>query len=338
MDLFIDTYGTKIGSSGERIVLSFPNIKEKKEYPARRISKIIILRPASLTTHAVQLALKYDVDIVYLGSFGKPVGRFFSSEPKGLATLRRAQLETSVSVEKSFDIAKEFVRGKCANQIEYLRYLGYIYKKDFSKELLQAQTIFDTIDRLPVSEKSKEQLLGIEGYIADRYFFGLKKLYKFPGRKPQGRDPFNSAFNYAYAILRNEVEKQCLYIGLDPYLGLYHVERYGKMALVYDLIEEFRVPVVDSVIFPLFVEKKLNKKNHFEQVGHGQYQLSAEGKAVVVKAVKKTRLSETTVWRGKNYTLEDIIKNQVQALARHFLDKEKHYQPFSIAKLLTKYE
>src|ERR1700679_388325 len=129
MDLLIDTYGTRIGASGERIVLSFPKNEEKKEYPIRRVDKIVILRPASLTTNAVQLALEHDVDIVYLGAFGKPVGRIFSSEPKGLASLRNAQLEVSNS-DKSFDLARAFVKGKCANQISHIRYLGFQYKKD----------------------------------------------------------------------------------------------------------------------------------------------------------------------------------------------------------------
>jgi CRISPR-associated protein Cas1 len=260
MDLLIDTYGTRIGSSGERIVLSFPNVEEKKEYPIRRVEKIVILRPASLTTNAVQLALEHDVDIVYLGAFGKPIGRIFSSEPKGLASLRKAQLEASNDPDKSFGLAKALVKGKCTNQISYIRLLGYRYKKDFSKEILQAETIFDSIEFLSASEKSKEQLLGIEGYIADRYFACLRKLCRFPGRVPQGRDKYNSMLNYGYGILYNEVERMCLYVGLDPYLGLYHSERYGKPALVLDLVEEFRVPIVDMAIFPFFVSKEVNKR------------------------------------------------------------------------------
>ncbi|MDE2038291.1 MAG: hypothetical protein KGI69_03680 [Patescibacteria group bacterium] len=54
MDLLIDTYGTRIGATGERIKPSFPNVKAGKEYPIRRLDKIVILRPASLTTHAVR--------------------------------------------------------------------------------------------------------------------------------------------------------------------------------------------------------------------------------------------------------------------------------------------
>jgi CRISP-associated protein Cas1 len=336
MDLIIDTYGTRIGCTGERISLSFPNTKEKKEYPIRRINKIVILRPASLTTHAVELALEHDVDIVYLGSFGKPIGRIFSSEPKGLASLRKAQLEVSIS-EKSFELAKSFVKGKCSNQISYLRYLGYQQNKNFEKEIIQAETILDTIERLPSTEKSKEQLLGIEGYIAERYFSVLKKLYLFPGRKPQGRDKFNSALNYGYGMLYNEIERVCLYVGLDPYLGLYHSERYGKPALVLDLVEEFRVPVVDSAIFPLFLTKKLGKKSHFEKVSKGEYLLSAEGKYLVVGAVLE-RLNETTRWQGKHYTLKAIIENQIRALARYFLSRERKYFPFDITPILSKHE
>jgi len=340
MDLLIDTFGTRIGSSGERIVLSFPKVKEKKEYPIRRVEKIVILRPASLTTNAVQLALEHDVDIVYLGAFGKPIGRIFSSEPKGLASLRKAQLEVSNSPEKSFALAKAFVKGKCANQISHMRLLGYQHKKDFSNELIQAETMFETIDFLPGSDKSKERLLGTEGYIADRYFACLRKLCKFPGRVPQGRDKYNSMLNYGYGILYNEVERMCLYVGLDPYLGLYHSERYGKPALVLDLVEEFRVPIVDMAIFPLFVSKEVNKRKFFERIssptgkkGKGQYQLSPEGKAVVVKAVMY-HLYREAKWDGKEYAMKRIIENQIRSLARYFVGKESRYKGFDTTTVL----
>lgn len=326
-DLLIDTFGTRIGSSGERIVLSFPHEKKKKEYPIRRLDKIVILRPASLTTNAVQLALEHDVDIVYLGAFGKPIGRIFSSEPRGLASLRKAQLEASTNPVKSFNLARAFVKGKCANQLNHMRFLGYQHKKDFSKELLQAQTIFDSIDFLPALDKSKSQLLGIEGYIADRYFSCLRKLCKFPGRVPQGRDKYNSVLNYAYGILYNEVERMCLYVGLDPYLGLYHSERYGKPALVLDLVEEFRVPIVDKAIFPLFISKEIGKRKYFERIEKGNYQLSAEGKALVVESVMR-HLYGLAMWRDKEYAMKQIIENQIRALARHFTGKETAYEAF----------
>ncbi len=84
MDLLIDTYGTFIGATGERITLSMPGplppvpkgrtrrpkdaltnrTRIKKEYPIRRLDKIVILRPSSISMHAVELALEHEEDIV----------------------------------------------------------------------------------------------------------------------------------------------------------------------------------------------------------------------------------------------------------------------------------
>ncbi len=336
MDLLIDAYGTFIGSSGERIVVRVPNgygkKRIKKEYPIRRLKKIIVLRPSSISTHAVKLALEHEVDIVYLGSFGKPIGRIFSSEPKGIATLRRMQLDVSNS-PRAFELAKLFVLGKAKNQISHLAYLGMKHNKDVSTEKLQAEAVLQSLQYMRGDKKDCGRLLGIEGYVAERYFSGLKKFYGFKNRKPEGRDKFNSAFNYGYGILYNEMERACLYVGLDPYLGLYHTEGYGKPSLVLDLVEEFRVPIVDSAVFPLFLNKNLTKKGMFDLVGKNQYQLSTKGKGLLVEAVLK-RLNQEVVWKGKRRTVKAALEEQVRSLARYFKGEESVYTPFDYTVLI----
>ncbi len=349
MDLLIDTYGSFIGATGERITVSLPVprkplgggrrrkrgtavklLRVKKEYPVRRLAKIVILRPSSISMHAVQLALEHEVDIVYLGAFGKPVGRIFSSDPKGLATLRRAQLTTSSDPAKSFELARTFVVGKCRNQIRFMRHLADRYGAENAKERMQAEAVFESIAKLLPSNRVNEELLGLEGSIAERYWQGMKSLFKFPGRIPQGRDKFNSALNYGYGILYNEVERACLYIGLDPYLGLYHSERYGKPALVLDLVEEFRVPVVDAAVMPLFISQELGKRGDFEQVSKIEHRLSAQGKSKVVEAVLK-RLESKVLHHGKRRTLRNTITEQSELLSRVFLEKAPLYVPFEYA-------
>lgn len=346
MDLLVDTYGTFIGATGECITISLPGSKPplppgrkrrkiglpkpprvKKEYPIRRLNKIVILRPSSISMHAVQLALEHEVDIVYLGAFGKPVGRIFSSDPKGLATLRRAQLVASSDPIKSFELARTFVTGKCRNQIRFMRHLADRYGAENAKERMQAEAVFESIAKLLPNNRVNEEMLGLEGSIAERYWQSMRTLFKFPGRIPQDRDKFNSALNYGYGILYNEVERACLYIGLDPYLGLYHSERYGKPALVLDMVEEFRVPLVDATIIPLFINKEIGKRGDFERVSRNEYRLSAQGKSKVVGAVLK-RLDQKVAHRGKKRTLRAAITEQSELLARIFLEKEKTYAPF----------
>ena len=99
------------------------------------------------------------------------------------------------------------------------------------------------------------------------------------------------------------------------------------------MVEEFRVPVVDSAIIPLFLEKKLGKKGDFEKMSKNEYQLSSEGKAKVVEAVFE-RLNQEIKWRRKKRTLQAVIKEQSQALARYFLGKESGYVAFDFSLLL----
>jgi len=72
-------------------------------------------RPSSISTGAVELALEHDIDIVYLGAFGKPIGRIFPNHPKGLVELRRAQL-AFVTSPGALALAKQFAQGKTENQ------------------------------------------------------------------------------------------------------------------------------------------------------------------------------------------------------------------------------
>ena len=180
------------------------------------------------------------------------------------------------------------------------------------------------------SQVQRDRLFGTEGVIAERYFSCLQKLHPFPGRKPRGRDKFNSAFNYGYGILYNEVERACLYVGLDPFMGLFHTERAGKPSLVLDLVEEYRVPIVDSMVFPLFLKGQMEKADNFVSVGTGAYRLSNDGKRKVVEAVYD-RLNEQVDWDGKRRTVKAVIYHQMQSLGQHFTGKRDRYIPFSFS-------
>jgi len=329
MELHITIYGTKVSCTKERIVLSFPKVegveRPKEEYPIRQLEKITIFCPISLTSSAILLAWKFDVDISFQG-YLRPYGRFVSSEPKGLAATRRAQLETAISPEKTIAFAKLIVKGKCLNQIDHMRYWAGFYGKDLSSEIEQARAILEKVDAVPATEKGKEVLRGIEGHVATRYYLALRKLFIFPGRRPQGRDKFNSALNYGYGIMYNEIGKACFGAGLDPTLGIFHAEGYGKASLEYDLVEEFRVTMVDSVIFPLFIEDKIDREKCFKRTSQYSFELSKKGKTLILKTIL-LRLNEKFPWKGQSLALKAVVKEQSRSMAKAFQEKEQ-YMPF----------
>lgn len=58
-------------------------------------------------------------------------------------------------------------------------------------------------------------------------------------------DPVNACLSLAYALLTRTFSTALTTVGLDPRVGLYHVERPGRPALALDLMEPFRPIVAD---------------------------------------------------------------------------------------------
>lgn len=326
MDVIVNTHGTRVRCTSERLVLTSPTSQEKTEYPIRRVKKIVIMVSASISSEAVHLALEHGVDIVFMNHYGRPAGRIFPSTPKGTGNLRRAQLRYSDSPER-LNLALQLVLAKVQSQYCLLESLAAGEKRDLSSYLKQINQVYTTLQFEKLCSESR--LLGFEGRAAEQYFSGLRQLCDFPGRDVEGSDIYNSCLNYGYGILYNEMERACQIAGLDPYVGVYHKERYGKPSLVLDMVEEFRVAVVDSVLFPLFINKTITKKRNIA-VSEGKQRLSPAGKKAVLNAVYQ-RLHEKFLWNGKKLELQNIILQQPVMMGQYFEGKKLEYAPFVFA-------
>ncbi len=63
------------------------------------------------------------------------------------------------------------------------------------------------------------------------------------GRRERVRDatdPFNAILNYCYTLLEVETRIACEAVGLDPDLGLLHVDDRLRESFIYDLLEPLR--------------------------------------------------------------------------------------------------
>jgi CRISP-associated protein Cas1 len=64
-------------------------------------------------------------------------------------------------------------------------------------------------------------------------------------------NPFQSALNYGYAVLKTQVLKSVQSAGLDVSCGFLHSDKVGRDSLCYDLMEPHR-PQVDQMVYKLF--------------------------------------------------------------------------------------
>lgn len=323
MQIIIDKFGTFIGKKENRFEIRTKD--NKQEYSADKISQILITSPSSLSAGAIKLAMEKEIDIVYTNYFGQPYARIYPCKLGGTTLTRRRQLEAYYS-NKGQILVKNFIRAKTRNQLYLLKSLNKERNNLFSAEIKELELHKDNVDNLHGKiDDLRQELLGIEGYFASKYFECLAKIIPFETRDRKSEDEFNIMLNYGYGILYNEIERACIISGLDPYLGFLHTDRYGKPCMTLDLIEEFRQPIVDRAIITLFSQKQLDDK-HFESV-EDKFMLSESGRKKVLEAVLG-RLTKKIKFKNRKLTFKQIILEQARNIVRFLLEQTKSYESF----------
>lgn len=324
MRIIVEKFGTYISKKKNRFLISLPKENKKQEfheYSSDKVNQIIFIGPSAISSEAVKLAIEKNIDILYLNFRGEPYARIYPCRLGGTTLTRRKQLEVYFS-EKGIKLVKSFVEGKIKSQSNYLKSLAKDRKDKIGKlskiELSDFKIMTDSVDEL------RKKLLGFEGSAAAKYFKTLGILTGYSKRDPYANDPFNICLNYAYGILYSETEKACILAGLDPYLGFYHTDRYGKPSMVLDIMELFRVAVADRAVVTLFNRKEI-KDDDFEEIG--ERILSQKGRKKIISAIIG-RLNTIIRYKGKKLAIKDIILAQTREIAAYLLGHKRDFKPF----------
>jgi len=325
MQIIINDFISFLGKKGERFVIKTGDKKE--EISTKDVDQILIAAASSISVGAIRMALKNEIDIVFLNTYGEPLGRIFPCRLGGTTLTRKRQVEAYTSKIGS-DIAKKLVKAKILNQAYFLKSLSKSRALDFSFVANKNIEIAKKIDLLDgLIDDIRDKLLGFEGAAASGYFDCLKLLLPFEKRDPNAKDPINTILNYGYGILYNEIEKACIIAGLDPYLGFLHTDRYNKPSMVLDLIEEFRPLVVDRAVVTLFIQKQITEELFETNSQSEQRILTKLGREKIIAAVMG-RLYTKIFFEDKRISFQDIILSQARAISNYLLDKNADFKPF----------
>ncbi|MDD5022849.1 MAG: CRISPR-associated endonuclease Cas1, partial [Candidatus ainarchaeum sp.] len=325
MQIILNEFTSFLGKKGERFIIKTGD--KKQEIAIRDVDQILIAAASSISVGAIKLALKNEIDIVFLTGYGKPLGRVFPCKLGGTTLTRKKQTEAYYS-QVGAEIAKNLVKGKILNQAYFLKALSKSRTLNFSEVADQNMALAKNIDKLDgLLDDIRDEIFGLEGLAASGYFDCLKALLPFEKRDPEANDEVNILLNYGYGILYSETEKACILAGLDPYFGFLHTDRYNKPSMVLDLIEGFRPIIVDRAIVTLFTQKQVTDKLfevHFETK---QKRLEKSGREKVISAVME-RLYTKINYGGKKTTFQDVMLSQARAVSNYLLGKNKNFEPF----------
>lgn len=211
------------------------------------LEQILIFGHAQVTTQLIQSCLQRNIPIAYLSRMGYCYGRLQPIQ-QGNRALQKMQMQ--LSPKQKLETARQILKAKVHNcRILLLRQRRR--KPQVSGEKLALlQQIYINMD----SATSPDQLMGLEGAAAANYYPTLGECLTHPGfelttrsRRPP-RDPINAMLSFGYQLLWNHILLLIELQGLDPYQGCLHTSHHNHPCLASDLIEQFRAPIIDSLV------------------------------------------------------------------------------------------
>ncbi len=327
MHVILNSFGASIRKKNGLFEVS--TSKGKQSLHPRDVRTISISKAARISSDAVLLAIENEIDVLFIDNLGNPKGRVWSIKYGSISDIRRHQLEFLYSAQ-AVAWVRELVVEKINNQVAMLLSL-----KDAQPSSVQAAmaTAINSMEDYRSKARKLEgesvpdvapTLRGWEGASSRRYFqmvaACLPEAYQFKDRNRQpSNDWFNAMLNYGYGMLYSKVEGALIKAGIDPYIGIYHRDDYNRPALVYDVIEKYRI-WVDYVVIQLARQEAMSEEC-FRIEGSGVL-LDGLGKRIVIQSVNDY-LAEVIKLKGIERSRVEHINRYAHQLASFFLERGK---------------
>jgi CRISPR-associated protein Cas1 len=332
LPVYVQARSAKVAKSGEMLEIS---IEDETIRTARlaEVSQLVLMGNVYVTTPCLHELMAREIPVTWHSFGGWFIGHTIGTGHKNVE-LRAAQYRASFDSGTCLRIAKGLVVAKISNQRTQLR---RNWKEGQMPEPVLEGFRFD-LDQARRA-RSLEELLGIEGNAAARYFGHFRHVLSQPderapfqfdfakrNRRPP-TDPVNALLSFAYALLARTWTVTVSAVGFDAYRGFYHQPRYGRPALALDLMEPFRPLIADSSVIQAINNGEVRPSDFVAAAG--SVALGAEGRKRFIAAFERRLEHEVThPLFGYRITYRRLLEVQARLLGRFLLGELDDYPNF----------
>lgn len=333
--LHVLTHGARVGRSGDTLVVAARDAPNTV-VGMREVSDVVLHGFAQISTQALRSCAAAEVPVHLVTTSGAFVGSFAGHS--GGVQRRIRQFRALADAPAAMALARRLIVAKVQMQIQHL------LRASRGKPAVRA-AIDDALADLRVAVRgaahaaSAEALMGHEGHGARAYFSAVAELVvpeAGASMRPQGRskhpplDRFNALLSFGYSLLYRDVLGAALRVGLEPAFGLLHRPRSAAYPLVLDVMELFRVSVVDMAVLGAVNRRTFDEVTDFTVTGR-QVWLSDEGRRKFIEVYERRKHQE---YRHPvlGYTLSyaRMIELELRLLEKEWSDKAGLFATFRI--------
>lgn len=328
--LYVTTPGATVRVTGD----TFRVTRGKSalaEMPALSVEAIVIFGNGQVTTPAIHYCAEHGIQLFFLSGAGRFLAKLATAAATNLP-VRLGQMQAAADPHFALRLSRAIVAAKLHNARGYARRL-------IREGVAGAEhaTVADDLSRIierVAAAHDLNSLRGLEGTGARAYFTVLRAgLEPLVGMGPRSRrppaDPGNALLSLAYSLLTTQVYSAVEIAGLEPYLGFYHADRWGRPALVLDLMEEFRPVIADRLVVGC-VRRRIIGADDFvdaDEFGVGLCREAFGRFCAQFSTAMNRRLDHPDT--GENVTYRRCIELQARRLARVLRGEAEEYEPFT---------
>lgn len=333
MPLYVQANKAKVTKKGETLEIS---VDDQPATTVRLIdtSQVVVMGNVYITTPCLHELMRREIPVTWHSYGGWFLGHTTGTGHKNVE-LRTAQYRASFNDAVCLRIAKGLVHTKILNARTLLR---RNCRGDEPPRQLTDDLKVDA--RRALQAKALDELLGIEGAAAARYFgvFGQmikrdtdEKSFAFDfttrNRRPP-TDPVNALLSYSYSLLSRTWTVALTAVGFDAYRGFYHQPRYGRPALALDMMEPFRPLIAESSVISAINNGEVRPSDFISAAG--SVALTSDGRKRFIAAFER-RLSQeiTHPMFGYRASYRRILEIQARLLGRYLLGDIQDFPGFT---------
>jgi CRISP-associated protein Cas1 len=333
LPLYVQANHAKVTKKGETLEVS---IDDQPAATARivEVSQVVTIGNVYITTPCLHELMRRDIPVSWHSYGGWFMGHTVGTGHKNVE-LRTAQYRASFDERLCVQVARGLVETKILNARTLLR---RNWRADEKPDVLLDDMKRDADQATRAA--NLQELLGIEGAAAARYFGAFKELIKRDpndasfafdfttrNRRPP-TDPVNALLSYAYSLLVRTWTVTLTAVGFDTYRGFYHQPRYGRPALALDMMEPFRPLIADSSVLSAINNGEVRPSDFISAAG--SVALTGDGRKRFIGTFER-RLSQEITHPVFGYKLSyrRLLELQARLFGRFLLGDIKDLPSFT---------
>jgi CRISPR-associated protein Cas1 len=316
--------GARVGRKGDRFEITARD-EEAQLHPVHEIGQVVLHGFSQITTQALRLCSEREIGVHLLTTGGRYMGAWVTGMGSVQRRIRQYQALTDRSV--CLRLARRLAEARVRGQLSFLLRAS----REAGRDVAEVRAAIGGMRKLlsPLARAANiDSLRGFEGSAGAHYFSALPNLIVpevSAAMRPDGRnrrpprDRCNALLSFGYALLLKDVTNAIMTVGLDPCLGFYHQPRSQAHPLALDLLELFRVPLIDLPVIASINRRQWDEDEDFQIAGQ-QVWLSDAGRRKLIGIYERRKADK---WRhpviGHSLSYSRLIELEVRLLEKEWM-------------------